>query len=131
MYLLSLYTRYVHVSAGSWFIQKPSQKSVMASWAAGMGTDLILAVNKGLEALGGIRKYVPAGSSVGILINAPSWWNKPGSYTHPEIVLAVVLASLEAGAKEIHYLIDPARDFWKRTPLAAKHEKEIGGIKTC
>jgi uncharacterized protein (DUF362 family) len=95
------------------------------------GADSLFAVNNGLEALGGIKKYVSAGSSVGLLINAPSWWKKPGSYTHPEVVLAVILASLEAGAKEIHYLIDPAADFWKRTPLAAKYEKEIGAVKKC
>lgn len=95
------------------------------------GTDSLIAVNKGLEALGGIKKFVPAGSSVGLLINAPSWWNKPGSHTHPEVVLAAILASLEAGAKEIHYLIDPATDYWKRTPLAAKYEKEIAAVKKC
>jgi len=108
-----------------------AQGPAMPDLAVVTGTDPLLAVNKGLEALGGIKKYIPAGSSVGLLINAPSWWKKPGSYTHPEVVLAVILASLEAGAKEIHYLIDPAADFWKRTPLAAKYEKEIGAVKKC
>ena len=95
------------------------------------GTDRILAVNKGLAALGGMKKFVTAGSSVGLLINAPSWWRMPGSHTHPDIVLAVILASLEAGAKEIHYLIDPLSGYWKRAPLAAKYEKEIGSVKKC
>jgi uncharacterized protein (DUF362 family) len=108
-----------------------AQGPAMPDLAVVTGTDPLLAVNKGLEALGGIKKYVPAGSSVGLLINAPSWWKKPGSYTHPEVVLAAILACLNAGAKEIHYLIDPAADFWKRTPLAAKYAKEIGAIKRC
>jgi uncharacterized protein (DUF362 family) len=108
-----------------------AQKASALDLAVVTGTDPLLAVNKGLEALGGIKKYIPAGSSVGLLINAPSWWKKPGSYTHPEVVLAAILASLDAGAKEIHYLIDPAADFWKRTPLAAKYEKEIGAVKKC
>jgi len=108
-----------------------AQKASALDLVVVTGTDPFLSVNRGLEALGGIKKYVPAGSSVGLLINAPSWWKKPGSYTHPEVVLAVILASLEAGAKEIHYLIDPAADFWKRTPLAAKYEKEIGAVKKC
>jgi uncharacterized protein (DUF362 family) len=103
----------------------------MPDLAVVTGTDPFIAVNKGLEALGGIKKYVSAGSSVGLLINAPTWWKKPGSYTHPEVVLAVILACLDAGAKEIQYLIDPAADFWKRTPLAAKYEKEIGAVKKC
>jgi len=108
-----------------------AQGTAMPDLAVVTGTDSLLAVNKGLEALGGIKKYIPAGSSVGLLINAPSWWKKPGSYTQSEVVLAAILASLEAGAKEIHYLIDPAADFWKRTPLAAKYAKEIGGVKKC
>jgi uncharacterized protein (DUF362 family) len=108
-----------------------AQAPAMPDLAVVTGTDPILAVNQGLAALGGIKKYVPAGSSVGLLINAPTWWKKPGSYTHPEVVLAVILASLEAGAKEIRYLIDPAADFWQRTPLAAKYAKEIGAVKKC
>ncbi len=108
-----------------------AQRPAIPDLAVVTGTDPLLAVNKGLEALGGIKKYVPAGSSVGLLINAPLWWNKPGSYTHPEVVLAAILASLEAGAKEIHYLINPAADFWKRTPLAANYAKEIGAVKKC
>jgi uncharacterized protein (DUF362 family) len=108
-----------------------AQKASIPDLAVVTGADAFLSVKKGLETLGGIRKFIPAGSSVGLLINAPSWWNKPGSHTHPEVVLATILACLEAGAKEIHYLIDPAADFWKRTPLAAQNEKEIGTVKKC
>jgi uncharacterized protein (DUF362 family) len=95
------------------------------------GADRVLAVNKGLAALGGMKKFVTPGSSVGLLINAPAWWRRPGSHTHPDIALAVILASLEAGAKEIQYLIDPLAGYWKRASLAAKYEKEIGSIKKC
>lgn len=108
-----------------------AQKPTIPDLAVVTGTDSLLAVRKGLEALGGIKRFVPAGSSVGLLINAPTWWKKPGSYTHPEVVLAVILASLEAGAQELCYLIDPSPDYWKRTPLAAKYAKEIGAIKRC
>jgi len=108
-----------------------AQGPALPDLAVVTGADSFLAVNKGLEALGGIKKFVPAGSSVGLLINAPVWWNRPGSYTHPDVVLAVILASLEAGAKDIRYLIDPAPNFWKRTPLASKYEKEIGAVKGC
>jgi len=95
------------------------------------GADRLIAVNKGLDALGGMKRFVPAGSSVGLLVNAPSWWKRPGSHTHPDLTLAVILAALEAGAKEIHYLIDPLADYWKRAPLASKYAKEIGGVKKC
>ncbi|MBP1658898.1 MAG: hypothetical protein H6P95_90, partial [Candidatus Aminicenantes bacterium] len=64
------------------------------------GTDRLLAVNKGLEAVGGMKRFVKPGATVGLLINAPAWWTKPGSHTHPDITLAVILAALAAGAKE-------------------------------
>jgi len=95
------------------------------------GTDRVAAVNKGLAALGGMGKFVKTGSSVGLLINAPSWWTRPGSHTHPDITLAVILAALESGAKEVRYLIDPLADYWKRAPLAAKYEQEIRSVKKC
>ena len=95
------------------------------------GEDRVLAVNKGLEALGGMKRFVPAGSSVGLLVNAPSWWTRPGSHTHPDLTLAVILAALDAGAKEIQYLIDPFAYYWKRAPLAAKYATEIASVKKC
>ena len=95
------------------------------------GADRVLAVNKGLEALGGMKRFVKPGSTVGLLINAPAWWTKPGSHTHPDITLAVILAALEAGAKDIQYLIDPLPGYWKRSPLAAKYAKETGAVRTC
>ena len=95
------------------------------------GADRFGAVNKGLDAIGGMKAFVKPGSSVGLLINAPSWWRRPGSHTHPDLTLAVIVAALEAGAKEIQYLIDPLADYWKRAPLAAKYEKEIGAVKKC
>jgi uncharacterized protein (DUF362 family) len=95
------------------------------------GADRVDAVDKGLAALGGMKRFVRAGSSVGLIINAPSWWRLPGSHTHPELSLAVILASLEAGAKELRYLIDPLAGYWKRAPLAAKYEKEIGAVRRC
>jgi uncharacterized protein (DUF362 family) len=93
------------------------------------GTDRVQAVNKGLAALGGMKAFVKPGSSVGLLINAPSWWRLPGSHTHPDLTVAVILAALDAGAKSVQYLIDPLAGYFKRAPLAAKHEAEIGAVK--
>lgn len=89
------------------------------------------AVSKGLAALGGMSKFVTPGTSVGLVINAPAWWKMPGSHTHPDITLAVILAALESGAKEVRYLIDPLADYWRRAPLAAKYEKEIRSVRKC
>ncbi|MCK7476201.1 MAG: DUF362 domain-containing protein [Candidatus Moduliflexus flocculans] len=95
------------------------------------GADRVLAVNKGLEALGGMKRFVKPGSTVGLLINAPAWWTKPGSHTHPDITLAVILAALAAGAKDIQYLIDPLPGYWKRSSLAAQYAKETGAVRPC
>jgi uncharacterized protein (DUF362 family) len=95
------------------------------------GSDAFASTKRGLEALGGMKRFVKAGSTVGLLINAPAWWTRPGSHTHPDITLAVILAALEAGAKEIVYLIDPLPSYWKRSPLAAKYEKETDAVKKC
>ena len=108
-----------------------AQASPPPDLAVVTGTDRVLAVNKGLAALGGMKKFVRPGSTVGLLINAPGWWRLPGSHTHPDLALAVILAALEAGAKSIQYLIDPLNGYWKRSPLAAKYEKEIGAVKAC
>ena len=95
------------------------------------GSDPFLATNKGLEALGGMKRFVKPGATVGLLINAPAWWKRPGSHTHPDLTLAVIVAALEAGAKEIHYLIDPLSGYWKRSSLASKYEKETGAVRKC
>jgi uncharacterized protein (DUF362 family) len=95
------------------------------------GADRVQAVNKGLDAILGMKAFVKPGSSVGLLINAPSWWRLPGSHTHPDLALAVILAALDAGAKSVQYLIDPLPGYFKRSPLAAKYEAEIGAVKKC
>jgi len=40
------------------------------------GSDPFLAANKGLEALGGMKRFVKPGATVGLLINAPAWWSR-------------------------------------------------------
>ncbi len=89
------------------------------------------AVDKGLEAIGGMKRFVKPGATVGLLVNAPAWWTKPGSHTHPDITLAVILAALGAGAKEIRYLIDPLNNYWNRSPLAAKYAAETAAVRKC
>jgi uncharacterized protein (DUF362 family) len=95
------------------------------------GADGFAAAQKAIEALGGIRKFVSPGSKVGLLINAPTWWRLPGSHTNPGVVLAAILACREAGAGSIQYLLDPAADYWGRTPLAAKYAAEIASVANC
>ncbi len=93
------------------------------------GQDRMAAVNKGLEALGGMKRFVTPGSPVGLVITAPAWWKTPGSHTHPDRSLAVILAALAAGAKDIQYLIDPQPGYWKRSAPASRYEKELGAVR--
>ncbi|MGZ5499245.1 MAG: hypothetical protein ACXWHI_11030, partial [Candidatus Aminicenantales bacterium] len=51
-----------------------AQTDAIPDIAAVTGTDRLLAVTKGLEAIGGMKRFIKPGSTVGLLINAPSWW---------------------------------------------------------
>ncbi len=108
-----------------------AQRVASPDLAVVTGTDRFLAVGKGLEALGGMKRFVKPGATVGLLINAPAWWKRPGSHTHPDLSLAVILAALEAGAKEVRYLIDPLPGYWERSSLAARHSKETAAVRKC
>ena len=82
---------------------------------------------KALDALGGMRKFVQAGKTVGILVNSPM--HNPGSFTNPDVALAVVKACLDAGAKQVYALNDISRRYWNRSKLADKMRSEIEQIR--
>ncbi len=72
------------------------------------GSDAFAVTLRAVAELGDIGRFVKPGATVGLLINAPNWWRKP-----------------EAGAAEITYVIDPASDYWSRTPCAAQHPELV------
>ncbi|PTY03733.1 hypothetical protein DB347_21105 [Opitutaceae bacterium EW11] len=92
------------------------------------GADRIAATRKGLE-LAGFASVVKQGAKVGLLINAPRWWTKPGSYTSPEIVLAVLDACLAQGASEITTVMNPAGDYFDRTRRSADFKTQIQAVR--
>jgi len=81
---------------------------------------------RAIEALGGMGRFVKKGSTVGVLINSP--WGSVGTFTEPDISLAVVKMCLDAGAKQIYSLNGASEEYWKRSGLYAKMKSEIGGI---
>ena len=87
------------------------------------GADTFAATLRAVELAGGIGRFVKPGAKVGLLVNAPNWWRKPGSFTSPDVTLAVLQLLLEAGAGEITYVVNPADDYWSRTPLGARYPK--------
>jgi len=93
------------------------------------GTDYFANTEKAVRLVGGMAAFVPKGSRVGLLVNAPQWWKLPGSHVNTDIVLATVKMVLDAGAKEIIYLWTPSSEMWSRSPLSAKFDAEIRGIR--
>jgi uncharacterized protein (DUF362 family) len=94
------------------------------------GADYFQNTINAIELLGGINKFVPRGSKVGLLHNAPNWWSKPGSHTSTEVVLALLKLLNDAGAKEIVYLIHPSDEFYKRSNKSVQFESITKTIKT-
>jgi uncharacterized protein (DUF362 family) len=92
------------------------------------GTNYFENTMKAIEMFGGMSKFVPKGSKIGLLINSP--WDKPGTYTNPDVALAVLKICLDAGAKEIYSIEDASTNYWKRSKLYKKFEKEVGIIQS-
>ena len=91
------------------------------------GKDYFTNTFTAVEQLGGMEAFVRKGDRVGILVNS-SFKNFAAS-VNPDIVLAVIQMCYNAGAKEIHYLKDPHRGYWKRTALANKYVDVIKSLK--
>jgi uncharacterized protein (DUF362 family) len=97
--------------------------------AAVTSTNHFQATINAIEQLGGISKFVPKGSTVGLIINAPAWWSRPGSHTNTDVVLATLKLLNDAGAKSIVYLLDQSPDFYKRSTLSTQYQSIIDTIK--
>lgn len=91
------------------------------------GSDYYKDTIKAVEIIGGMKKFVPKGSTVGLLVN--SRYNKPGTYVKPEIALAVINMCYEAGAKEIISLENVSDDYWDLSSASKKHSGMISRIK--
>jgi len=93
------------------------------------GADYFAAALRAVELLGGMRRFVIPGARVGLLLNAPRWWTKPGSFTSPAVALATVTMCASAGAREIVLLVDPPSGYWDRSPRAPDCARELALVK--
>jgi uncharacterized protein (DUF362 family) len=94
-------------------------------------TDYYNATFRAIHELGGIKKFVPAGASVGFLVN--SAFEGQGTYPHPDIALALLFLCWEAGAGEIVMLQPVSREYWKRSDKYDRHNfiiNELVQVKT-
>jgi uncharacterized protein (DUF362 family) len=82
---------------------------------------------KAVEPFGGMKSFVSRGDRVGLLVNSP--FKNFGASVNPDVTLAVIRMCYDAGAKEIRYLKDPHKGYWKRTALAEKYADEIKDLK--
>jgi uncharacterized protein (DUF362 family) len=90
------------------------------------GDDVMENTKRLLEPLGGIKKFVPEGKTVGILVNSP--WVNPGMYTHPDMALSVVKLCKEAGASKI-VCFKPVRDgYWEESKYYEENKELIGEL---
>ncbi len=93
------------------------------------GADYFAATLRAVELLGGMGRFVKPGTRVGVLINAPGWWTKPGSFTSPEVALAVVKLCAGAGARELVLLVEPPSGYWQRSSRAGECARELALVK--
>lgn len=91
------------------------------------GTDYFTNTLKAVDGLGGMGAFVRKGTKVGLLINSP--WNKPGTYTNPDVAFAVLKMCLDAGAKEIYSIEDASTNYWKRSRLYDTFENEVARVQ--
>ncbi len=90
------------------------------------GDDYYAAAVKAVNELGGMKKFVANGSTVGLLVN--SRYNKPGTFVKPEIVIAALDMCFAAGAKKIVSLENVSDSYWRLNSFSKKHSEAIDGI---
>jgi uncharacterized protein (DUF362 family) len=93
------------------------------------GTDIFNNTITAIEQIGGISKFVPKGSKVGLLVNTPPSFTKQGSHVNTDIILAVLKLLNDAGVNEIRYLNSMAGDVYKRSDKSVQFEGIIKNIK--
>jgi uncharacterized protein (DUF362 family) len=85
--------------------------------AAVTGPDGFANTMAAVEAVGGIARFVPSGSTV--LINANTAFKHRGSIVEPDVLLATLELCAEAGAERILLVKGVQDDYWKRCERAA------------
>ena len=77
------------------------------------GSDYFGNTKKAVDALGGMKRFVPENSKVGLLIN--SGFEQKGAYLNPDISLSVLDMCFKSGAQEVICLQKVNNDYWTRS----------------
>lgn len=91
------------------------------------GTNYFQSALKAIELMGGMGKFVPKQSKVGLLVNSPM--DNPGTYVKPEITLAAARMCFEAGAKEVGLIKPTGRSYWRRGELSKELRDEARRLR--
>ncbi|PLW98312.1 MAG: hypothetical protein C0591_04775 [Marinilabiliales bacterium] len=81
---------------------------------------------KAIKMLGGMKSFVPEGAKVGLLINSD--FEIPGTYTHPDVAIAVAKMCFDAGASEVITLQNVKPEYWQRSVHAQKYVEMIDSM---
>jgi uncharacterized protein (DUF362 family) len=81
---------------------------------------------KAIKMLGGMKSFVPEGAKVGLLINSD--FEIPGTYTHPDVSIAVAKMCFDAGAVEVITLQNVKPEYWQRSVHAQKYVEMIDSL---
>jgi uncharacterized protein (DUF362 family) len=81
---------------------------------------------KAIKVLGGMKAFVPEGAKVGLLINSD--FEIPGTYTHPDVSIAVAKMCFDAGAAEVTTLQNVKPEYWERSAYAKKYANVISNL---
>jgi uncharacterized protein (DUF362 family) len=87
------------------------------------GSDPARSTRMALDQLGGMGRFVPKGSTVGLLINHQ--FRNPGAHVHPEVAGTVAALCWEAGAKAVLSLKDERFTYWQREGRIADATRRI------
>lgn len=96
--------------------------AVLPGLVAVKGTDCFNNVKLGIQRAGGIDRFVPSGSSVGLLVN--SRFEHRGTLVNPEVVLALLDLIRQTGPREIIFLQLIDDIYWER----ALHKDILGEL---
>jgi uncharacterized protein (DUF362 family) len=81
---------------------------------------------RAVDLIGGMKKFVPEGSRVGLLINSD--FDVFGAYVNPDITIAAVKMMVDAGASEITCLQAVKEEYWKRSKYYNEYNSILSSL---
>jgi uncharacterized protein (DUF362 family) len=92
------------------------------------GSNCYDATVRAVDLLGGMKRFLRPGASVGLLVN--SRYTKPGTFVKPPMTLAVIMMCRQAGAARIVSLENTPARYWRGATLSHEHRQCINDIRS-